>query len=251
MKVGKKFLMLIVLSAAFLMVAGRANADLLGLSAGTFPDIYIDGTLVIDYDIISANQGTLTIDGTDEKIKFSNAPDDWQWLYQTTNPKGIPQEGEGYIHFNLTVNLNPSTGDVIDGYMTEIVKFNDNGILTKNYVNIAGTQYDEGDLILGGSLINFGWGNVSGVARFDALLDGDTNSKLDIWPDFVNPIGIAAANEANLPLWADEWWKSDQAPNFVYIKACDKFPTPEPASVLLLGMGLFGLFGLAIKKRKN
>jgi len=241
MKIRKKLLMLIVLSAAFLMVAGRANADLLGLSAGTYPDIFINGGFNTTYNV-AAGVGTLKIQGVDQKLYYNKpAP------YDSMNVDGV-------VDFELTVLIDAATGAVTGGAMTEEV--------TSGTCTINGVTYGVGDMLLAGDTMAFGWeDSVDGFPWFDALIKPDmTTSKLivdGVWPvgnqADPNPIGILGNGDVKTLSWDNtpNWWTTTQTANFVLLKQADKFPTPEPSTILLLGLGLLGIAGITVKRNKG
>jgi len=238
MKVGKKFLMLILLSAAFLMVAGRANAKLLGLTAGAEPDIYINGNLQETYTVSGA-VGTLTVIGHDEK-------------FYTDKSTNSYYDMDSNALFTLTVLLDSATGAFISGTMTEIV-------IAGESVTIGTDTYGAGTNLLSGTVSNFGWGDQGTMASVDALIDPDMSSALIVdgyWPvgpDAADPYPIAiVALGDTADNWAsvgDEWYKTSDT--IADLKVADKFPTPEPSTILLLGLGLLGLAGITVKRNRG
>jgi len=245
-----------------------------------YPDVIINNETFFSYD---ATTGVLTMmhppfssitgdDGTggiDEKIVYKPGPgneDDLTVDLETWN-----------IHLlttcNLSITVNPDTGELISGTMEEIFHLgSENDLPLESYPVEKGgpITLDQGTTLLSGTVTSF-WVEVGGtkyVITVDYPTSGagvwaeggtDVNNKSfkPIFPKF--PVGVPdLIIEGNLlsGTWDKDWYKS----SFIYdpdtgqggkpIKS-DKYPTPEPATLLLLGTGIAGIAGAVTRRRKK
>lgn len=225
----KKILITLVIAAA-VMVSGTASASLLGvLALHSWPDIEFDTGGSLTYD---KSAGTVVIDAKDTMITYADGS--YESLLSTL------------VTFDLSINVDANGNLVGTGTMDEIVAGDDD-------IEIAGTTYSTGDVLLTGEVTAFGWdrlqyGQVGYVGFFDFLVDIDPDASLlvknGVWVDPYGT-GISAVGEQ---VWDGSWAESF---SLSPLKG-DKFPlTPEPTSLLLLGSGLLGLAAFSRKKKRK
>lgn len=195
-----------------------ANAALLGveaLIADQYPDIIFDNIGVIDYTA-----------ATDQ---FTLGADDLRIAYSPTESYFLSGPG---VNTTMTIDLKvDENGDIIEtGSMVEIV--------TEGEVTIRDKTYGPDTTLLTGSVYDFGWGETAGttLGDFDFLIDNVTGALIldGLWP--VNIVGVTADAE-NLNGWGGSWGMDFHLDK---VKG-DKAPIPEPATVLLLGLGAVAL----------
>ena len=225
----KRLLMLMAALMAVLMVVGTASAELLGIKGsyeGNRPDIDFNNTGVITYD---ADTNLFTLTATDEKLVLPDGT-----VYWLSGP-GFTTTLTLQIYVDESGNL---TGGVTGYDMVEKV--------TEGSVTIAGVTYTVGDVLLQAEVKAFGWGTgTGGVPAFDFLFDTISGGLVDqgLWP---SPAPLTAAwveTEAKTYSWDSDFTLGNAKG--------DKMPTPEPATLLLLGTGLIGIAQLGRKKLRK
>lgn len=239
MKNKKKFLIILTLIATF-MVVGNVNAALLGIGdyAGGVPDIWYDAGGTVSY-----NEGTNL---------FKIAAMDWALYLGKPVPPGPAYSLFPNVDFNLQIyvdengNKTGGLGGVTDLDMTETV-------LNGFSIVYEGVTYSfaKGDLFLGAEVTAFGWEEkpiTDGFQTFDYLFGEVTGKLVDygLWPTIAGTGLITGgyidiAQESPDDIWGTTWSQLTEKG--------DKYPTPEPGSLILLGLGLLGLVGFKVRKR--
>lgn len=220
----KKFTILLVIGL-FLCAVSTANATLLGIRnlAGMVPDVQWDAGGTATYDAIN---DIFTVVAND------------QVLYLEKPSLGFSLLGN--VSFSLTAKVDNSGNLVPDtrNYMEERV-INPFTFTWKNQIY----SFAVGDLFLGGPVVAIGWDNTLSYLRFDWLFDpvvGKMVVDYNLWPGTI-PTG------AYLDTVNKSWnaWNEDLS---VATEKGNKYPVPEPATMLLLGSGLLGI-GVFVRRR--
>jgi len=251
----RRLLMAVAVIVAVVMVAGTVSATLLGIKdnySANVPDILYDAGGTISYDA-----------GTDlfELIAWDKT------LYLEKPGSGIDISDK--VRFGLAICVDENgnfTGGVTghtytwDGtsitsdydmveYVVEDFSFEWNGTTYK---------FEAGDIFLAAEVLAFGWDEVN-KKTFDFLF-GPVSGKLvttylhydgtewitktdgyNLWPT-TPPTGAYVDTSQAMTDWKSNW--------DVLTDKGDKVPTPELATLLLLGSGLIGLAGLGRRKFK-
>jgi hypothetical protein len=226
----KKLLVVMGVLILGAMVCGTANATLLGIKAayeGNAPDIEFDNGGILNY-----------YEGTDlfSLVAYDKtfiAPDGTTYVLIGT---GLSTR----LTLQCYVDVNGNLTGGVEGYdmIEEVIA---------GSVTIDGVTYGPGQsggtVLLQADVDQFGWRYNGGgfTPSFDFLFDTASGGLVTqgLWP----------SPSPGTALWfetaaTDYSWDAD----FELIRAKgDKMVTPEPSSMLLLGMGLFGFVGRAAR----
>ena len=220
----RKLLMVMAVIMAVVMAAGMASATLLGIKnyAGAVPDIYYDAG------------GTASYNAENDLLKV-NAWDYNLWLKKP----GLAILINGNVSFYLEVGVDDNGNFTGTGKMEEIVK-NDFSFEWEGTIY----SFTSGDTFLSGPVIAFGWDETT-HKTFDYLLGKVSGELVDygLWPTSPPTGGYVDLAEA-FPSWNESW-------SLIPTEKGDKYPTPEPATLLLLGSGLIALAGIGRKTLKR
>lgn len=232
-----------------LVIIGAANATV-------YPDIVFNNDGYIEYD---ADTQILHLHAMDLKIVYPWMvwdPIEGEWVNDADSMYvnlGI-QQGRIPIEINILVdNAGNFIGDA-PGYegdaddMTETITWEQNlefefMDLDKNNWNAA-DDWKVDDVLLNGDVMSFSYDFSGDEPQFTFIIDPYEGLFLDrnIFPDY--PIQINVSPDEGFD--SGEGWED----GFRVEKAKgDKFPTPEPGTMLLLGLGLLGLVGISRRKR--
>jgi hypothetical protein len=204
------------------------------LQAGARPDILVNTGATIDY---TASTGEFVYLAKDRTITYADGTED----YLTGTGFKTTFTLKGYVD-----STGKWTGGIAGYDMVEEV--------TEGTVTIKGVTYGIGTILLAGDVMAFGWDNVGtpSVPKFDFLvnnLSGVLTTQIALpdlpWPTGP-PTGIIATGESGLIDWSSDF-------SLTEMKG-DKFPTPEPGTLILMGTGLASMAGYAklrLKRRKK
>jgi len=230
--------MVMVVIMAVVMVAGVASAALLGIGKymNNLPRIQFDSTGTITYD---ATNNLFTLTAIDNKLIL---PDGTEITLYDTDDSSVNLKTELRIQIYVDSSGN-KTGGVTDYDMVEKV--------TVGSVTINGVTYNAGDVLLQAEVKAFGWGYITDIYGntypvveflFDPISGGLVNQSL--WP---SPTPLTALWAHGAPRYTFNWSNDFE---ILGIEG-KKFPTPEPATLLLLGTGLIGIAQLGRKKLRK
>lgn len=240
-----KKLVILLAIGLMLCVFSTANATLIGIKgfAGAMPDILWDSGGSIKY---TASNDLFTIIAWDKDIHY--LPE-------------YPKPGPGFdigskVGFGIAITVNDSgnlTGGVSGHTYTwpagsttsdyDMIEY----VLTGFDLVYKGVTYtfNPGDIFLAAEVVGFGWDNVN-KNQFDFLFGTVSGRLVDIglWPTDL-PTGAYVDTAGN---WGSWNWDGDLT---ILTEKGDKYPIPEPATMLLLGSGLIGLAGFARRRFKK
>jgi len=250
----RRLLMAVAVIVAVVMVAGMASATLLGIAqyTGNRPDVKFD------------NYGRLVYNASSDLLELQNSVDELIRLPGGTELT-ITDEGDyvPVVGFGLAIYVDEN-GDFTGGVTGHTYSWDLTGtegfysgsytsdydmveVLLQGTIEVAGHTYDANSgpvLLLGADVDAFGWANFApGSSQVDFLFGPVAGAWVDdgIWPTSP-PTGAFADIAGNL-----DWSKNFDLEN----KGGDKYPVPEPATLLLLGSGLIGIAGIGRKRLKR
>ena len=226
-----------------LMMANSVNAI-------TYPDIVFNSSTAMTYN---ATTQVLSMHAVDSKIVYPDLSED----FMTGTFGGLTNE--------ITMDLNiliDNTGKLIgdapgyignyDDVVEEITK---EDLAQFSFKALDGTVYGAagdwivGDIILQGDVESFSYSNFgTGLSpTFILNIDPFDSSKSEfidknVFPDNTFQIYITSPDQIEAgESWATNW-------DLAGVSG-DKYPNPEPGTMLLLGLGLLGLLGISRRKR--
>lgn len=206
----KKLLLLAMVMVVTLFVAGNAHAALLGIHLGV-PDIFSDSTGTYSYD-----SGTQLMTYTAKAITIT---------FDGVNL--IPITGGGYsAQFKVD-----NAGNFVSGVSGDDLTIS--GSFTYNSIPYSGN-------LLTGEITDFGW-ETGTYALFDYYIDVQGGALASYFGSTAGD--VASAENHN---FTGNWQANHSGSK---VKHDTAGLIPEPSSMLLLGMGILGLFGLG-KRRK-
>jgi len=244
--------MVMAVIMAVVMVAGMASATLLGIAqyTGNRPDVKYD------------NKGYLVYDASSDLLELQNSVDELIRLPGGTEVTITDEmDYDPVVGFGLAIYVDENgnfTGGVtghtyswkaLDNNLpTYTSDYDMVEVLLRGEITVAGNTYNADDngpvLLLGADVERFGWANFgSNSSQVDFLFGPVAGAWVDdgIWP--TSPATGAFADIAGTLDWSTSFNLEN--------KGGDKMPTPEPATLLLLGTGLIGLAGLGRRKFKK
>jgi len=241
--------MVMAVIMAVVMVAGVASAKLLGIEAnyeGNRPDIEYDSGGVVKYE---PGSDLFTIIAWDKCYYYEPEPSPGASI---SNNVGfgiaiyVDENGDflGGVS-NYTYSWDPDTKD--DDITTDydMIEY----VLNDFTLTVDGEDYkfQAGDIFLAADILAFGWEYDGTKYKFDFLFDTVTGKLVDygLWPTFPLTGAYVHTDPTDNVLWGTtETFQEGLAKG-------DKMPTPEPATLLLLGTGLIGIAQLGRKKLRK
>jgi len=220
-----------------------------------YPDILLntEGVMTYTYNA-GTGTGLLHFHAIDEKITY--APGVSSSMYQAEPDPLHPGQMiiRKEIMFDLYATINSSghlVGGVTGDDMTETIAVEQAGY-DFSFMALDGTvktNWNVGDVILNGEVDGFSYAGLTSTMptfTFQILPSGGKFYDENIFPykDYGLTIVAAVDNSITNPGWTNNWTVNK-------VKG-DKFPAvPEPASILLLGLGFLGLAGVGATKRRK
>lgn len=251
----KRSVYLLTILFILIFFCSIANAALLGMKKfeGNLPDIFFDQSGSIEYD--ASSNLFYSVNMFD---RFYKSVDGYQYGLTDTMYWSAAVTG-----FGLAINVNEN-GDLTGGVSghtyswTEPIENHDTfsylsdkdmvEVLLEGTLTIGDETFNATDdpvLLLAAEVQAFGWEEPSSsdaqdAANFDFKFGQVEGALVDsgLWPATV-PTG----SYLETAQWDGDWTKDQTITN----PKGDKFPLPEPTTMLLLGMGLIGLVGFGRK----
>jgi len=212
-------------------------------NAKVYPDVQFDSNGHIEYD--PATQ-ILHLVATDMMLTHSATPGDFDFF------------GPSMVSINLSIlvdNTGHYLGDApgFTGTEDDMVEKIDHlvGTLSLRDLNdVPVTDWAEGNIILNGDVKSFTSKNVAAglFPTFEFVIEPWGGKFIDknIFPPSADGLIIRVMPDEALDI--NESWGN----GFMVLAAKgDKFPTPEPASILLLGLGFLGLVGAGVSRKRG
>ena len=238
-----KRLVILLAIGLILCAFSTANATLLGIKgyAGAIPDVLWDSGGTIKY---TASNDLFEVIAWDKDIHY--LPE-------------YPKPGSGYdglinkVGFGIAITVD-SSGNLTGGVSGHTYTWGSTSttsdydmieyVLTGFDLVYKGDTYtfSPGDVFLAGEVVAFGWDDVN-KNQFDFLIGSVSGKLVDIglWPTNL-PTGAYVDTAGNWGTWD---WTQDLN---IGTEKGDKYPVPEPATMLLLGSGLLGM-GVYARRR--
>ncbi|MGB9500453.1 MAG: PEP-CTERM sorting domain-containing protein [Dissulfuribacterales bacterium] len=244
----KKHLKISVMAvAAVFLVIGTASATPIGIKnyAGAVPDVQYDSGGQVTYTDIN---DLFEIQAWDKNL----------WLEKPGPGIAIANN----VGFGLAVYVD-NNGDLTEGVTNHTYTWGSESVTTDydmiEYVlnnfsfDWKGSTYsfNKGDTFLAADVKAFGWQDsvASSFDYFDYLFDTVSGKMVTfgLWP--TSPLTGGYIDTSQWTVGSNDWnpWQGDLT---VLTEKGDKYPVPEPATVLLMGAGL-GLLGLGAACRKK
>jgi len=217
------------------------------VNAITYPDIVFNSSTAMTYD---ATTHILSMHAVDSKIVYPDLSED----FMTGTFGGLTNE----ITMDLNIlidNTGKLMGDAplyLGNYDDVVEKITKEDLAEFSFKALDGTvvgDWGVDDIILQGDVESFSYANFGGglsptfILNIDPF-DGSQSKFIDknIFPDYSYQIYITSSDQIEVgESWATNWALDPISG--------DKYPNPEPGTMLLLGLGLLGLMGISRRKR--
>lgn len=167
-----------------------------------------------------------------------------------------------HVGFGIAIKVD-SSGNLVGGVDSHTYTWGSEKVITDydmiEYVltdfsftwNNQTYNFYKGDIFLAGEIQRFGWQDNSpgNLDEFDFIFTNLSGKLIEygLWPD--NPIPIGAYLDTADIIWrgGGEPWGGNMTTS---TSKGNKYPIPEPATILLLGVGMVGMGFVARRRRK-
>ena len=261
------------LSLAVFVLACSISANATPL----YPDVMINNQTYFSYDastgvltmmhpLFSSITGDTGAGGIDSKITYGPGSDQSDVLSADFGP---PINLYWLTICDLSITIDTSTGKFKSGTMEEKFHSGSGSNLTLSHYPGGSITLNPGTTLLYGTVTGFSV-DIGGTG-FTILVDlptsgagvwaeggTDVNGKKfnPVFPKFSGPDLVIKGYLEQSGIWEPDWYKH----SFKYdpstgaggrrVKS-DKYPTPEPTTLLLLGTGIAGIAGVVARRRKR